>query len=59
MAAGRSLEDVQREILAEKQPSGEFAIVIQIGLFVEFPCSDGAARITGAALDIDGGWVAR
>lgn len=59
MAAGQSLEDAQREILAEKQPSGEIASPIQIGLFAGLLCSNGATQITGAALGIDGGWVAR
>jgi hypothetical protein len=59
MAAGQSLEDAQREILAEKQPSGEIAITIQIGLFADFLCFNGATQITGAALGIDGGRVAR
>ena len=65
MAAGQSLEDAQREILAEKQPSGEIASPIQIGLFSSLLCStsllcfNGATQITGAALGIDGGRVAR
>ena len=54
-AAGQRLEDAQREILAEKQPSGEFATSEQIGQFADFLCSDGASQITGAALNIDGG----
>jgi 3-hydroxybutyrate dehydrogenase len=58
MASGQGLEDAQREIIAQKQPFGKIATLIQIGLFVGFPRSDGAAQITGAALDIDGGWVA-
>ncbi len=59
MAAGQSLKDAQREILAEKPPSGEIASPIQIGLFAGLLCSNGATQITGAALGIDGGRVAR
>ena len=46
MAAGQSLGDAQREILAEKQPPGEIAISIQIGLFANFLCFNGATQIT-------------
>jgi 3-hydroxybutyrate dehydrogenase len=58
-AAGQSLEAAQADLLAEKQPSGEFATPEQIGQLAGFLCSDGAAQITGAALNIDGGWVAQ
>ena len=58
-AAGQSLEEAQADLLAEKQPSGEFATPEQIGQLAGFLCSDGAAQITGAALNIDGGWVAQ
>ena len=55
----QSLDEAQRDILAEKQPSGEFATPEQIGQLAGFLCSEGAAQITGAALNIDGGWLAR
>jgi 3-hydroxybutyrate dehydrogenase len=58
-AAGQSLEEAQADLLAEKQPSGEFATTEQIGQLAGFLCSDGAAQITGAALSVDGGWVAQ
>ncbi len=57
--AGQSLEAAQADLLAEKQPSGEFATPEQIGQLAGFLCSDGAAQITGAALNVDGGWVAQ
>jgi len=57
--ANQSLEAAQRDLLAEKQPSGAFATPAQIGQLAGFLCSEGAAQITGAALNIDGGWLAR
>jgi 3-hydroxybutyrate dehydrogenase len=47
------------ELLAEKQPSHEFATPEQIGAFTVFLCSDAADQIRGAALPIDGGWTAQ
>ncbi len=47
------------ELLAEKQPSREFATPEQIGALVVFLCSDAAAQIRGAALPIDGAWSAQ
>jgi 3-hydroxybutyrate dehydrogenase len=41
------------------QPTKRFVTVEEIGAFAVFLCTDGAASITGAALPIDGGWVAR
>jgi 3-hydroxybutyrate dehydrogenase len=46
-------------LLAEKQPSGRFTTVEQIGALVVFLCSPGGDNITGASLPIDGGWVAQ
>ena len=47
------------ELLAEKQPMLTFTSPASIGAFVVFLCSDAAQTITGAALSIDGGWVAQ
>jgi 3-hydroxybutyrate dehydrogenase len=46
-------------LLAEKQPSGEFATAAQIGATVAFLCSEAAAQIRGIALPVDGGWLAQ
>ncbi|OYV67037.1 MAG: 3-hydroxybutyrate dehydrogenase, partial [Acidiphilium sp. 21-66-27] len=51
--------DESKTLLAEKQPMLEFTTPAKIGAFVVFLCSDGASTITGAALSIDGGWVAQ
>ena len=47
----------EHNLLAEKQPSLQFALPTQIGEFVLFLCSDAAAQIKGASLSIDGGWT--
>ena len=55
---GLSVEQVTREMLAEKQPMHEFSTPEQIGALAVFLCSDAARTITGAPLSIDGGWMA-
>jgi 3-hydroxybutyrate dehydrogenase len=51
--------EAKRALLAEKQPSGEFATPEAIGAAVVFLCSDAAAQIRGIALPVDGGWLAQ
>ncbi len=46
-------------LLEEKQPMLQFTSPESIGAMVVFLCSDAAQTITGAALSIDGGWVAQ
>jgi 3-hydroxybutyrate dehydrogenase len=53
------LEEAKRELLAEKQPSIEFATPEQIGAATVFLCSEAAAQIRGIALPVDGGWTAQ
>ena len=52
-------EEAREKLLAEKQPSLEFATPEQIGAATVFLCSAAAAQIRGAALPIDGGWTAQ
>jgi 3-hydroxybutyrate dehydrogenase len=47
------------ELLAEKQPSREFATPEQLGAVTVFLCSEDAAQVRGAALPVDGGWTAQ
>jgi 3-hydroxybutyrate dehydrogenase len=57
-----SIDQAKRELLAEKQPSHEFATPNQIGslsVFLVFLCSEAAAQIRGAVLPVDGGWTAQ
>ena len=52
-----SLTQAKQTLLAEKQPSHEFATPAQIGAVVAFLCSEAAAQIRGVALPVDGGWL--
>ena len=54
-----SKAEAEHNLLAEKQPSLQFALPTQIGEMVLFLCSDAAAQIKGASLTIDGGWTAQ
>jgi 3-hydroxybutyrate dehydrogenase len=47
------------KLLGEKQPSLAFATPEEIGALVVFLCSDAAAQIRGAALPVDGAWLAQ
>jgi len=53
------VEQAKTELLAEKQPSQEFATPEQIGAVAVFLCSESAAQIRGAALSVDGAWTAQ
>ena len=55
---GRAADEVEQDLLAEKQPMHRFTTPAQIGAMVVFLCSESAATITGSPLSIDGGWVA-
>lgn len=52
-------EQAERELLLEKQPSGKFTTVDQIGALAVFLCTAAADNLTGAALPADGGWLAQ
>jgi 3-hydroxybutyrate dehydrogenase len=54
----RSLEEVTRELLSEKQPMHRFSTPEQIGSVAAFLCSDAASTMTGAPISVDGGWLA-
>ncbi len=53
------VEQAKRELLLEKQPSGEFVTPEQLGALAVFLCSDAASQVRGAAWNMDGGWVAQ
>ena len=59
VAQGISKAESEHNLLAEKQPSLQFALPSQIGELVLFLCSDAAAQIKGSSLSIDGGWTAQ
>ena len=52
-------EEAKTKLLAEKQPSHEFATPEQIGGIAVFLCSPAADQIRGASLSVDGGWTAQ
>ncbi|MEM1277426.1 MAG: 3-hydroxybutyrate dehydrogenase [Pseudomonadota bacterium] len=51
-------EEVERDVLLQRQPSKEFATIEQLGGTTCFLCSDDAAQITGTTISVDGGWTA-
>jgi 3-hydroxybutyrate dehydrogenase len=58
-ARGITEAEVKRDVLLAAQPTKQFTTVEQIGAMTVFLCSDAAAQITGAALPMEGGWVAQ
>lgn len=58
-ARGMTEEQVVSEVILGAQPSKKFTTIEQIGDLTVFLCSDSAENITGSALQIDGGWVAK
>jgi 3-hydroxybutyrate dehydrogenase len=56
---GLAEEAAKADLLAEKQPSKQFATTEQVGGLAAFICSPAADQITGQELGIDGGWTAQ
>ncbi|MBK9656557.1 MAG: 3-hydroxybutyrate dehydrogenase [Rhodanobacteraceae bacterium] len=56
---GQTIEQARSALLGEKQPSGDFATPEEIGAVCVFLCSSAAAQMRGAALPVDGGWLAQ
>lgn len=57
--AGISQDEAKRQLLAEKQPSLQFTTPEELAGLAVFLCSPAAANIRGAAINVDGGWVAQ
>ena len=57
-ARGMSEQEVIEKVILAAQPTKQFVTVEQISALAVFLCSENAAQITGAAHQIDGGWVA-
>jgi 3-hydroxybutyrate dehydrogenase len=58
-AQGIPVEKAREDLLREKQPMLDFTTPEKIAALAVFLCGDAASTITGAALSIDGGWVAQ
>jgi 3-hydroxybutyrate dehydrogenase len=61
LAARDSLspQAAKSRLLSEKMPSGEAVTPEQIGALAVFLCADAASQMRGAAINIDGGWLAQ
>lgn len=58
-AEGIAVEQASADMLREKQPMLAFTTPEKIAALAVFLCGEAASTITGAALSIDGGWVAQ
>lgn len=56
---GITLDEAQRQLLTEKQPSLQFTSPQQVAELTTFLCSPAANNICGVAWNIDGGWLAQ
>ncbi len=52
-------EQAKKELLMEKQPSGEFVTPEDLGAMAVFLCSPAGNQVRGAAWNMDGGWAAQ
>lgn len=59
VAQGHSVSEAERQLLCEKQPSGQFTQPDQLGALVVFLCSPAADNLTGASIPVDGAWTAQ
>ncbi|WP_306030855.1 3-hydroxybutyrate dehydrogenase [Stappia sp. MMSF_3263] len=58
-ARGMTEEQVKRDVLLAAQPTKEFVTVDQVAALALYLAGDQASAITGAMLQMDGGWVAQ
>jgi 3-hydroxybutyrate dehydrogenase len=58
-AQGIPYQQAHDDLLCEKQPMLQYTTPEKIGGLAVFLCSEAASTMTGAALSIDGGWVAQ
>ncbi|MDB5732594.1 MAG: putative D-beta-hydroxybutyrate dehydrogenase [Variovorax sp.] len=56
---GIAVEQAQRELLGEKQPSLQFTTPEQLAALTVFLCSPAADNVRGVAWQVDGGWTAQ
>jgi 3-hydroxybutyrate dehydrogenase len=58
-AGGISVEQAQRNLLAEKEPSLRFTTPEQLAELAVFMCSPAGDNVLGVAWNMDGGWLAQ
>jgi len=58
-AQGIPVSQAHDDLLREKQPMLQYTTPEKIAALAVFLCGDAASTMTGAALSIDGGWVAQ
>ncbi len=58
-AQGIPVEQAREDLVREKQPMLHYTTPEKIAALAVFLCGEAASTITGAALSIDGGWVAQ
>lgn len=51
-------DEVIEKVMLDRQPSGKFATVEEVGGTAVFLCSPAAEQITGTTISVDGGWTA-
>ena len=56
---GITVDDAQKGLLGEKQPSLQFVTPEQLGDLAVFMCSPAADNVRGVAWNVDGGWLAQ
>jgi 3-hydroxybutyrate dehydrogenase len=56
---GIPVDQAREDLVREKQPMLNYTTPEKIGALAVFLCGEAASTITGAALSIDGGWVAQ
>jgi 3-hydroxybutyrate dehydrogenase len=57
-ARGVSQDEALRDYMKERQPSGRFVELADVGAAIVFLCGAAGRDITGAVIPIDGGWSA-
>ena len=58
-AHGLSADKVVEDIILASQPTKKFVGIDEVAAMAHYLASDAAKSVTGASLQIDGGWVAR
>jgi 3-hydroxybutyrate dehydrogenase len=55
---GISRDEATHQYMKERQPSGRFVRLEDVGAMIAFLCSPAGRDITGAVIPMDGGWSA-